>query len=156
MKLQPFTLRSFVMNEYGLTEKQLFHEVNVDRRDTIINHVFEKYGTFRLYPDGLVNLNDPKDKFDNYTSFNHLTDFQGLAFDITYTKKKSKKIFDRYKRKQHLTKKKRLYEAKYKAINDLTKKEYTMKWEPNNKGTKNKLEKLKKLKKQEQDKDFER
>ena len=156
MNIQSYTLRSYVRQEFNLTEEQLFEELNADKRQVILNRVFEKFANHRLYRNGLQNLLRTKDRFDNYTSFEHIETFDMLADDINITKQKATNKLDQWKRKLHLVKKERFEKRKQRKLRALKKQEYQQMWEPKNKLTMSRLERLKKLREEEQDKQYER
>lgn len=156
MSIHSYQLHSYVLKEFNLTEQELFSDLSKEKRDVIINRVFAKFGRHRLFRCKLTNTKNTKDKFDNYQSFDHLKNFDKLAFDINYTQKQSKSRVERAKRKIHLARKQRFASRKRRRIADINHKQYKLKWQPKNSITKHRMERLQNLKDSEQNREFER
>ena len=158
MKVHGYTLQSYVRREYGLTEEEFFNSIQDEKRNAILNCLFVRFANHRLYRDGLTHLQDRKNRFDNYQSFEHLdkTNFRIVARDIEITKKKSKNRLERFKRKIHIARKERFEARKRQNLRNISDNLYLLKWSPKNKETKRRLESLKSVKEKEKSRDFER
>ena len=146
----------YIRRKYNLDQEQALMKVPKKYRVEILNDVFNHFTGYRLYYHiGLKSLKR-KDVFDNYRSFDHIENFEQLIFDLNQTKKQSRNNLARWKRKLHRVRKERFEARKKQRLNELTKKVYKQKWEPNNNLTKERLKKLSELKKKEQNKEYER
>jgi hypothetical protein len=155
MKIQAYQLHRYVKAKYKLTEQELF-DLPEGKRKVILDTVFNKFASHRLYRDGLTNVKNTKDKFDNYKSYSHLKNLEMVSKDINITKQKSVNKLAKWKRKIHLARKERFNARKRRKVREISEKEHMQKWELNNKVTKSRLERLRRIKENENSKEFER
>ncbi len=156
MKIREHQIRTYLKEQFNLTGQELFTELSTEKKDVIINRLFARYADHRLFRHRLTSTKNGKDYFDSYKSFKHLETLDQLVFDLNYTKQQSKNKLSSYKRKLHIARKERFETRKRRTINEITKKEYKEKWNPQNAKSRKRLDRLKKLKEKEQGKDFER
>lgn len=155
MKVESYRVHTYFRTEFGMSEQELY-TADKEKRNVIFNRAFVKFAKHRLYHDGLRNLKDKKDRFDNYVSFDHIESVEELTRDINITLEKSKSRLETYKRKLHLTRKERFEKRKRTKIKQLSNKEYQLKWQPKSKLTMERLKRLKKLQEQEKNNEYER
>ncbi|MCR9171545.1 MAG: hypothetical protein NXI10_03570 [bacterium] len=155
-KIYENDVRAYIQDNYNLDEKAVFTAVPESYRKQILNDTFQHFTGHKLHYRYGLKKEGSKEYFDNYISFKHLSNYQGLTFDLNYTNEQSKNLIARAKRKLHIVRKERFENRKKQKIADYNQSVYKLKWKPKNKETERRLNRLQALKKKEQSKEYER